>query len=104
MFGDTTVNTTYKEFTFVKITTDVEWYLTKENFTVYSDKQFLEGAKEVRRQEKNGKDVFKTLQMIGFENTIGGWAFPDYLETHLHYDEDVKSREDFVKKYMSNTF
>ena len=102
MFGSTDTHTTYKEFTFIKITTDVEWYLTKENFTIYNDEEFLIGAKEVKRRYAEGKDEFKTLQSIGFENTIGGWAIPDYLDTHVQYDKDIKCREDFIKKYMSN--
>lgn len=52
-------------------------------------------AKEERRSE-----IIKTLRQLGMDYSFGGWVYPDYLDAHVLIDKEIKTKRDFIEKYM----
>lgn len=52
-------------------------------------------AKEERRSE-----IIKTLRQLGMDYSFGGWVYSDYLDAHVLIDKEIKTKRDFIEKYM----
>lgn len=77
-------------------------------YTVFNDKNLLKRAKEyfdsIRLDLAFTEDVTKkinTLREIGMEMTFGRWTNRNYLNTNMHYDPSIKTKQDFIQKYLN---
>lgn len=74
-------------------------------FTVYSDPDFLDTMQALKKElssasEQRSAEIIRTLSNIGMSRILGGWEEPNYLQTRMLLDPDVKSKQDFIRKYM----
>lgn len=60
-------------------------------YTIYNDKKLITALKRDRKQ---------TLEVGNFYCYPGIPQYPDYEETNMLYDASIKSRVDFMEKYM----
>lgn len=74
-------------------------------FTIYSDPDFFDAMETLKKNlrsadRESSVDIIRTLSSIGMSRTFGGWERPNYLQTCMLLDPDVKSKQDFMRKYM----
>ncbi len=55
----------------------------------------LSGSQEERRSS-----IIKALTELGMEMSFHGWLVPDFLDTSVMIDKSIKTKQDFIDKYM----
>lgn len=74
-------------------------YRPFKSYTIYSDKEL---GKRIENSVANRSNRGALID-FGFTPTInGGIENYDYFENNAEYDPDIKTKQDFVKKYLSN--
>ena len=51
-------------------------------------------------QEERQEEIMKALKGIGMEWAFYGWSDSKYLETSVMVDKSIKTKQDFIDKYM----
>lgn len=62
-------------------------------FTIYNDEKFL-----MRLKGNNSNE--RQIEIGNFYHYPGVLHYPDYLNTNMMLDQDIKSKDDFVNKYI----
>lgn len=78
-------------------------------YTVCDNSDFIKDAKALEEelnkmdpgwQEERRAEIIQTLKQLGMEKSFGGWVNPDYLNSSIMIDKGIKTKRDFIDKYM----
>lgn len=67
-------------------------------YTIYHDKDFKKYAKILGNSDD--PNLIEKLCNIGMDRGLGYWLVPDYLDTHMKYDPEIKNKKDFIERYL----
>jgi len=51
-------------------------------------------------QEERRTTIIKALTEIGMDRALYGWVDPNFLDTSIMVDKSIRTKQDFIDKYM----
>lgn len=74
--------------------------LLKECDSIGVPRNLNEASRQRPEVENRRSEIIKTLRQLGMDYSFDGWLVPDYLDTRILIDRDIKSKQSFIDKYM----
>ena len=78
-------------------------------YTVCNNADFVKDAKALEEEldkidpgwdETRHAEIIRMLKELGMERSFGGWLNHNYLDSAIMIDTGVKTKQDFIDKYM----
>ena len=78
-------------------------------YCICNDAKLISDAKAIKKEwEESNSDwekerraaIMQALKQLGMEMTFGGWVKSNYLDSSVMIDKDIKTKQDFIDKYM----
>lgn len=78
-------------------------------YTICDNAKFVTDAKALKKEldnvdfkptEERRSSIIKSLTELGMDRALYGWVDPDYLDTSVMIDKTIKSKQEFIDKYM----
>lgn len=78
-------------------------------YTICNNAKFVTDAKALKKElddvdfkptEERRASIIKSLTELGMDRALYGWVDPDFLDTSVVIDKAIKTKQNFVDKYM----
>ena len=98
--------TEHQDFEICPIPTPIGEYEVYSFYTVFNDQRLLACAKEYfnavsSEQYAYSGEKVNTLCNMGMEMKFGRWVNRIYLENNMHFDPSIRTKQDFIQKYLN---